>query len=315
MMKKVLLIGAGDMAQSYYDVLKSLEIHVDVVCRSKESADEFEKRKGVRPCTGGMTTFLESNQVPDCCVVAVEVENLAQVTLELISAGAASILVEKPGGLFYSDFIKIDDLARDAGCKVFVAYNRRFYDSVTKLREISDADEGIRFLSFDFTEWSDSIAPLKKGPNVKERWVLGNSTHVIDLAIFLGGKPSVWESFVAGGLDWHKAGEQFAGGGITDQGVMFNYRADWDAPGRWGLVAYTQNYKLELLPLESLLVTNRNSVNAKESELLGTNDVDFKPGLRRQVEAYLSKNYNDLCSISEQCSNYEIYKRIAGYKL
>ena len=33
------------------------------------------------------------------------------------------------------------------------------------------------------------IEKLNKVPGIKENWFLGNSTHVVDLAFYLGGKP------------------------------------------------------------------------------------------------------------------------------
>ena len=312
-MKKVLLIGASKMAESYFDVLTSLNIDFDVVCRSEASAKRFNKSKGLLPYTGGASKYLKNNKIPSHAILAVEVDSLASLTLQLIESGIKSILTEKPAGLFFKEIKDINNLASKKNCNVFVAYNRRFYSSVNKLIEFGESDGGISSISFDFTEWSDSIAPLQKGPNTKERWLLSNSTHVIDLAFFLAGKPDILNSNFSGSLKWHPSGSCFSGSGITARGIIFNYRADWDAPGRWGLVAYTKNYKMELAPLEQLVITERNSVVSKSYNLEDNLDIKFKPGLYNQVASFLS-DCHDLCSISEQLSNYDIYTKIAGYK-
>ena len=64
---------------------------------------------------------------------------------------------------------------------------------------------------FEFTEWAHRIGPLVKAPGVKERLVLGNSTHVIDLAFYLGGLPTELNALVAGGLEWHPQWLRFRG--------------------------------------------------------------------------------------------------------
>jgi predicted dehydrogenase len=313
-MKNILLVGAGGMAQSYFDVLQTTGFTFEVVCRSLSSADIFEQAKGYRPIVGGVSTLLKSGSIPEHAIVAVGVEHLSEVAEALIKAGVKSILVEKPGGLFHSNIQGLNVLAIKNKAKVYVAYNRRFYTSVSKLLAIADTDGGIRSLSFDFSEWADMIAPIKKGPNVKERWVLSNSTHVIDLAFFLAGKPKEINAYVSDGLDWHRSGSKFTGSGLTERGVLFSYRADWDAPGRWGLIAYTNNYKLELLPLEGLLVTERNSVVASPVELDDENDKLYKPGVFEQLRAFMSGDTSKLCPLAEQLQNYPLYAQIAGYE-
>lgn len=314
-MSEVLLVGAGPMAQDYFDVLSALGADSRVVCRTDKSADAFERAKGCLPKVGGVADFLQQEAVPEHAIISVGVEHLVSVTKNTLSAGVKSILIEKPGALFFNEMEALNKLAKDAGADVYVAYNRRFYSSVSRLIDMAESDGGIKTISFDFTEWSDKIASLEKGPCVKERWVLSNSTHVIDLAFFLAGKPRELSAFTGGSLGWHEAASSFVGGGITENDILFSYRADWNAPGRWGLVAFTENYKLELLPLEGLLVTRRNTVQAKPVEIDDDDDKMYKPGLMSQVAAFLNRDDRRLCSLEYQCEIYPYYTQIAGYEL
>ena len=78
------------------------------------------------------------------------------------------------------------------GSKVWIAYNRRFYASVQKLRQLCDLDGGITSAVFEFTEWSHSLRDLLKGPGVMEHWLLANSSRgLILLSISLGFQPWV----------------------------------------------------------------------------------------------------------------------------
>ena len=76
---------------------------------------------------------------------------------------------------------KRNKIAIDFDAKVLIAYNRRFYSSVEKAREIITEDGGIQSCIFEFTEWAHKIIALSKANGVKEHWFLGNSSHVIDL--------------------------------------------------------------------------------------------------------------------------------------
>ena len=71
--------------------------------------------------------------------------------------------------------------------------------------ELVESDGGIKSLSFDFTEWADKISLLEKPQEVKDRWILSNSSHVLDLAFYLVGKPKEIFCFQGGSIDWHKS--------------------------------------------------------------------------------------------------------------
>jgi hypothetical protein len=96
------------------------------------------------------------------------------------------------------------------------------------------------------------VAPLQKAPGVKEAWFFGNSSHVVDLAFFLGGLPATWARFSAGSLPWHPRASRFAGAGVTDRGALFDYTANWESGGRWGLEVMTARRRLIFAPLEEL---------------------------------------------------------------
>jgi len=313
MKDKLLLVGAGGMAESYSEVLMALNVDFDIVCRSGESAMKFRNSVGAVVHKGGVSNYLGMYDIPSHAIVAVGVEHLYSVCKVLIEAGVKSILLEKPGSLFNSELVDLNAIAVAINSTVYIGYNRRFYASVKRLREMAEHDGGLTSISFDFTEWSDRIAPLAKGPEVKDRWVLSNSTHVIDLAFFLAGCPSKISTDVSGSLEWHEAASRFCGSGITNRDVQFNYRADWDAPGRWGVKAYSKNFSYELVPLESLKVTERNSVVCNSVDLEDQIDKEFKPGLYRQVEAFIAGDKTDLCTLEEQLSHFPFYISIAGY--
>ncbi len=151
-------------------------------------------------------------------------------------------------------------------------------------------------------------------PGVKEKWFLGNSTHVVDLAFYLCGVPAEWKCWHAGSLDWHPAAARYCGAGMTDRGVLFSYMADWDAPGRWGLEVLTRKRRFIMRPMENLQITMLGSVQLESVELDDKLDHDFKPGLYRQTAAFINNEDSRFCTLSQQVSNVGLYVKMGGYK-
>lgn len=315
MSNNLILVGAGLMAQEYVKVLRSMEIEFPVVCRSAESAEKFKVATGLSPVIGGIDKYLDENSSPEYAIVAVGVEMLQKVVCSLLTKGCKNILVEKPGSLDLAGLQTMKNLADKCGAKVFIAYNRRFYAGVKAAEKLIAEDGGIRSINFEFTEWAHKIAPLKKEVEVKNNWVLANSTHVIDLAFFLGGMPEEWASFTAGNLAWHPSASIFSGAGITRKGILFSYHADWESAGRWSVEILTANRKLIFCPMEKLQQTLRGTVNVEEVPVDYTIDTQYKAGVYAEVDAFLNGiDQERLCTLDEQAQYFPFYNRIANYK-
>ncbi len=310
----VILVGAGYMGKEYGKVLKNLGISFNVVCRSETSAIKYNDELGVMPIYGGIKkAFSELKNVPKSAIVAVNVESLSSAVCFLIENGVKEILVEKPAGLNRSEIEKIFYLSQERDVQVYVAYNRRFYASTEEAIRIINEDGGVSSFSFEFTEWGFKIEKTAHPPVVKEEWLLANSSHVIDLAFFLGGNPTELCAYSSGSLPWHGRASKYSGAGITDKGVTFSYQANWDAPGRWAVEILTSEHRLYLKPMEKLFIQNKGSIAVEEMNIDDKIDVEFKPGLYKQTKAFLS-NEKDLrlLSIEEQLSHMDIYEKIEG---
>jgi len=307
------LIGAGEMAQDYAKVLLHLKQKFGVIGRGGASAKKFELANGVSVNVGGLTSALAVSAAPDQAIVAVGVDQLAGLAIELIRRGTRRILLEKPGGLNAAEISAIAASAREHSATVLIAYNRRFYASTNLAREFIDADGGATSCTFEFTEWSHVIAPLAKPAGVKESWFLANSTHVVDLAFHLCGFPKDWRVWHSGALDWHPSAARFCGSGVTDRGVLFSYHADWEAPGRWGIEVLTRKRRLIFRPMEQLQVVALGTTRMDSVPLNDAQDREFKPGLHGQVSAFLAQDDQLFCTIDEQVSHCAVYDEMAGY--
>lgn len=313
--EKILLVGAGNMAREYTKVLSSMDIVPTVLCRTQATADDFYQQTSIAPTIGGLDNWLTTNQLDATwkVIVTTPVEILGPNLIALLNHGAKDILVEKPGFLSEREGEEIAQLSVRNNAKVHIGYNRRFFASVYAAEDIIEKDGGLQSIQFEFTEWSHVIAPLKKGVGVKENWFLANSTHVVDLAFYLAGQPKDYQFFTKGNLDWHPSASMFSGAGVTEQGILFSYLSNWEAPGRWALELMTKKHRLYLKPMEKLGIQVIGSVAVNDYEIDDSLDVKFKPGIYKMVESFMQGDYSKLVSIQEQLSLYSIYKEMANY--
>ncbi len=242
-------------------------------------------------------------------IVALSEEQLGTATINLLNHGVKLILVEKPAGLDFEDIKNVFKLAQKKKAKVYVGYNRRFYASVEKAREIIKKDGGVLSTVFDFTEAVHKIVPLVRASGVKENWFLQNSTHVIDLAFFLAGNPKKMTAYSSGSLPWHKKAAIFSGAGVTKSGALFAYHANWKSAGRWSVEVMTKNHKLILRPMEKLQIQNLGTFEIEDVKIDSKFETDIKHGIYKQVQSFFGNKQN-LCTIKEQVDNLKVYQQI-----
>jgi hypothetical protein len=308
------LIGSGDLALEYAKVLKKLNIKYSVIGRGKKSAQKFTSITGVKVFLGGLSKFLDTN--PDCAskaIVCVNIEELKVTSKNLIKFGVKNILIEKPGGINIEEVNDLNKFVRKKNVNVKIAYNRRFYSSVIKVKKLIKRDGGLQNFNFDFTEWTHLLGKLNKNEKVLKNWFFANSTHVVDLAFYLGGKPKKINSYVSKNFFWNKSPSLFCGAGITDEGAMFSYHANWQSAGRWSLELFTAKGKYTLCPLEKLFFQKKGSLKIQEIKLNSKLDKNFKPGFYAQLKAFINQPDDSLLSLSEHCSMLSFYKKIADF--
>ncbi len=303
----IVIVGVGPIGIEYAKIFKALGHQMLVLGRSEKGCAAFLEATGIEAVPNGLVSS-QGQTLPATAVVAVSEAQLGQVVLQLIERGVKSILVEKPGAGTPTELRVIADAAAKAGCDVRVAYNRRFHASTQAAQRIIEEDGGVNTFHFEFTEWSHRIEPITKEPGVKEEWFFHNSSHVVDLAFYLGGWPKEMKSWSAGSLSWHPHA-RYAGAGISDKGALFSYIADWQGPGRWGVEVITSKHRLILKPLEKLQIQKIGSIAVDPIEIDDSVDTSYKPGFFRQVQAFLD-NPAELLSIQEQVCHLTFYAQI-----
>lgn len=310
---KVLLVGCGNMGKEYMKVLSDMSIETIVVGRSEKGTKEFENATGKKAIAGGVeNVFSQLESTPDMAIVAVETMAIRETLIFLIRCGIKRILVEKPAGMNLGELEEINKSAKEYGTQVYVGYNRRYYASVEKAIEIIRQDGGVDSFNFEFTEWGHVLCTLDKPQEELEQWFLLNSSHVIDLAFCLGGKPRKMACFTGGKnvLEWHTKCSKYAGAGVTENGALFSYQANYGAPGRWGIEILTKKHRLYFRPMEKLQICNIGSVQINDVEIEDTLDIKFKPGLYKEVLEFVSGENMKIPTIEEQVENCKLYELI-----
>ena len=312
--KTIAIIGAGYMAKEYYRILHDMGHSVLVLGRGEQKAQEFEKEFGVKVYTGDYRAALQAQTIiPEYAIAAVNVGSLCSVTEELMHLGIRRILAEKPVAYRSKDLAPLILAQEQTGAQVYVAYNRRFFASVEQARKMIAEDGGVTSFHFEFTEWAHKVGPTSRPEGEKEGWIFANSTHVMDLAFFLGGFPKEMNSYVSGGLEWHPGGSNYAGAGISEKGALFSYQANWQAPGRWAVELLTAKRRYYLKPMETLQIQELGSVKVEPAELEAPWETKYKPGLYEMVNAFLRGSQDDrLLTLREHAEHFPVYEQIAG---
>ncbi len=288
--KNIILLGAGPMAREYSKILKHLGKDFIVIGKSCEGVKKFQEDTGVPALSGGISKWNGISTDLEYGIIAVNCEELANTAIDLMKKGVRKILLEKPAGLTTQEIRTVSQYSKKTGTWIVVGYNRRFYASVRECKKLIEDDGGVLSFNFDFTEWCDRIPKKLKNSTTGKYWFLANSSHVIDMAFYLGGEPKELHTYTTGGNKWHPTATIFSGAGITHSGALFSYQSNWDAPGRWGIEVLTRKHRYIFRPLEKLKILKHNTVSIEPIKIDDRLDLNFKPGLFLQTESFLHEN-------------------------
>jgi predicted dehydrogenase len=311
--RHVILVGSGVTAVEHAKAIHGLGYSCTVVGRSGRNADAFAQF-GFSVHSGGLLSFFASTKLDltKCAaVVCTTIGSLAGCAMQLLDAGVRDILLEKPGCLYLHDLLDIQRHATD-GQNVYIAYNRRFYASVYELERIVQADGGVTSYAFDFTERGDVLVTI---PGTENHHFMSMSTHLVDLAYFLGGFPAA-SSFTSVARAADKCllhgTVTFAGHGLSTEGAPFTFHANHAAAGRWMLDVCTAQHRLRLCPLEKVQIQPPTSYVMSDHAFDNSIDVQYKPGFYKQMAAFLDgADASRMLSLAGQVEHFQnVYMRM-----
>lgn len=175
MTTRLAFIGSGQIAPFHILAAKKVGFKVTAISSSPNSqtARELAHRFDIQNYFTDTVKLLKSKTF-DCLSIIIPPENSYMVLKNAIRINCP-ILIEKPVALASKDIKKNLDSDR-----IFVGYNRRFYESIQKLRAINLENSGI--FQFNVIENINNISPTF---NEIKRTILANSVHMIDLVNYL----------------------------------------------------------------------------------------------------------------------------------
>lgn len=315
-MDKVLLVGTGNIAHDYVKVLRGLHADFDVIGRSAEGCAAFSGEMELDARPGGLERYKDELGQYKAAILAIDASQLPAAASLLLEQGVKDVLVEKPVGLTADDVRRVVRTAETTGGRACVGYNRRFYASVRRAEQIIAGDGGVRSFHFEFTEWPHTVLAAGLPEETIQNWFLCNSSHVVDMAFYLGGQPKNIYCFTAGGTDWTREKTVYAGAGVTEKGALFDYCANWGAPGRWSVEVMTERHRLIFRPLEKLQIQELKSVRIDFAEDVDyTLDTEYKPGLYGEVSVLLGLAEQDrgrMKTAAQQLEMFPLFEKIAG---
>jgi predicted dehydrogenase len=277
---KVAVVGAGYMAREHVRAFSGLEgvsiagIFSRTTERARALADEF----GISEVCGSIGELHARTQAD---LVVVCVTELAMRAVATACFGFPWIaLLEKPAGYDLLDAERILAAAEERGRRVYVALNRRSYGSTRQALERVSVSGGKRLI--EIHDQQDMFAAAASGapPEVVSNYMFANSIHMIDyLRVFGRGAVLGVDHVVA----WNPARPGFVVARVRfDSGDTGMYTGIWDGPGPWAVAVTDSSVRLEMRPLESLVVQNRGE-RVRTSIAADPLDSQFKPGLRIQA--------------------------------
>lgn len=311
--ERILIIGAGVMARAHYQAASCLDgVDVEFECLRESSAQNLREQFNATVRTSSCKH--QDLSCFDLVIVAVGICDLGSVCIDVAQRGASLILCEKPVFLSSREVAVLSGKLDSLRSKLYVAYNRRFFGSVLMLRRLIASDGGLLSMHFDFSErQSDTIGHSEEE---RFRWGIANSSHVLDLALYLAGseveKASRFASAIE--LDWHGGDAIIAGSGVTESGVVFSFHSNWVGAGRWSLELVTAEAKYILSPIEELRVQRKGSFEIKVLDDQFVDKLGTKPGLLGQLKAVRDLEENKLCGLESYQNRVEFFEWVLGYE-
>jgi predicted dehydrogenase len=310
------LYGTGDMAVAYLDALAQMGTAADtvvVVGRREEAARGLAARYGTRATRLGG----ESEYRPAAAIVAVTPDALPAVARQALAAGARRLLIEKPAALSSAELHELQRAVRAANATAHVAFNRRFYPSVERCRELIREDGGVVACFIEVTEVEERALWVHERQHwpaqLLERWGIINSVHVLDLAFSCAGRPTELSTHRKGSLPWHQAGATFYGTGTSESGAALVYLGTWGTAGRWRVEITTDKRRFVLCPLEGLEQQIKNSFAVTKVDL-PAEPAGLKPGLAGLVRDFrAAEGPARLPDLEEAAGLLAIAERMFGY--
>jgi hypothetical protein len=286
-------IGCGKIAPFYADVIKHLGHTIDVVVARENSAniDPFSRKYGVRNQYYDMNTFLtyfhKSTDPIDAILVCTPWDMNEHAIQQLLPL-EVPIMAEKPAVLSME---ALNNLNKNYETKnLFPAYNRRFYDFVTYLKEKIEKNPlvCVDILSAEPFE----IIRRNEGEKIAEYMLYFYTSHIIDLIFYLFGDIAVKDVI---SISKNRENSWVCELIAEKCECPIQMKILMDCPQNSYLTFFFEKEVVEMRPLERLVVYDkleRRKIDGQVTYLPAIKrkfetDHVFKPGFLKEMEYFI----------------------------
>jgi predicted dehydrogenase len=309
---KIAYWGSGPISQFHVSAIKSQGCEI-ISCFSREGSlrlSEFCFQHEI-PMAKNKTEFIKSCNDADIVFVALKTE----VTLQSLKSltGNYIVMFEKPGALNANAFQELENYVNVDN--FFALYNRRFYETVDRLKLAINKSKNPVHLNVYFPD-------TKKG--IHQFYI--NGCHALDLSLYLLNDFNPNLVGVTGSSKTESTGFSFLA--ETQNGSILNFSNPWGAPSRAKIDCFNGETNIQLAPFESFKESDKMEVqeptsvvpirryipNSLQEIFVST---DFKPGFVQQVQAAIKAAQNlpldnRLCNYTQALSVVKMMDRVVG---
>ena len=180
---KILIVGAGQLTESYIDVLKFIGAEITVIGNRKSNVNKISRKYNCISLSGGIEnnlSYIEKAKFTHAIIASPTKYHVSHAKI-VFKHNVPNILVEKPASF------SPDDLKELKNKNIYIAYNRRFYNSSIYIREnFSKSD--FKTVHLDFSERIKNLDSRFDNMTIRN-WLIANSSHLFDLVFNLVGFP------------------------------------------------------------------------------------------------------------------------------
>lgn len=305
----LVIIGAGNMANEYLKVARTFkEINIfGIYSRTYKKALKLKNKYKINKIYKSLSE-IKKCKICDILIVCVSAENNEKI-YKFFLKSKLNILAEKPISLDFKSSKQIIDKSKKLKSKIFVALNRRYFDSNIYLKKIIKKMKGKRILEVFDCQNKNRYEKLGHNKKVINSLMYANSIHLIDYFNMLcrGKVKRIVKMKFSRKIPIVIAKIMYSSGDI---GI---YYANWNRHLKWK-IKLTVNEKIEfvLQPLETIKaykISNNKLILSKSFPS------KYKDGLKNMLQDLIYNFYNknnDLISLNKHFTTIKLIKDIYG---
>jgi predicted dehydrogenase len=308
--KRLGFLGAGPMALSHAAAAVTLGAEIVAVCTARKDSSNWDEFRKIAPHARRVTDggALLEDAGTDGVVVCLPWDVMPRWAARLMKT-PKPVLMEKPIGFDADEARTQAEAATTTLGNKLVGYNRRFYETVTLLRERVEKG-GLKAVRVVISESVESQVE-RHGRDIIAHLISFCSAHTFDLMLHVLGplRPVAMASFPE--KDNAAPFVSFNGMLTTAENVPVTLALNVNDPANTGIrCLFDDGTAWELMPLEILTVykgldveppTPRENIRRYIPQVEARHEADasFKPGCHAQMAAFLSGDYGPGATVDD----------------